>query len=169
MSGPKPNLPVAVAGMSIRQDDVGRFSLNDLHKAAGGNRKHGPNRWSRSEVFNDLVSELTPGMGFAPAVSKRGGTAPGTYVCEELVYAYAMWISPAFHIRVIRAYKESRGQDLLSRDQLHHRQVAYEKRAATSLEKASIGGRWMAERKRDLPGLSSEYSTLQAALQPTLL
>lgn len=93
-----------VAQVGIRRDAEGRFSLNDLHRAAGGEERHGPNRFTRSETFDALVKELTPELAFAPAESARGGAAPGTYVVKELVYAYAMWISPAFHLKVIRAY-----------------------------------------------------------------
>ncbi|WP_413506738.1 KilA-N domain-containing protein [Serratia proteamaculans] len=98
------NQLIAIDGVAVRQDINGRYCLNDLHRAAGGEERHAPNRWLRADVTGGLISELTPELAFEPVEVLRGGTSPGTYVCKELVYSYAMWISPTFNIKVIRTF-----------------------------------------------------------------
>ncbi|MFT8655962.1 MAG: KilA-N domain-containing protein [Acetobacter papayae] len=98
------NTNLTILSTAIRQDAEGRYSLNDCHKAAGGEESKSPNRFARSEGYKALVSELTPDLAFAPSSTQKGGTNPGTYACKELVYAYAMWISPSFNLQVIRAF-----------------------------------------------------------------
>lgn len=91
-----------VCNTAIRQDGHGRFCLNDLHRAAGGQPKHTPGRFTITQGFMDLAEEISRNQDSpSPSTSVPG---LGTYVCKELVYAYAMWISPAFHLKVIRAY-----------------------------------------------------------------
>ena len=114
---------LSIADVPVRQDAEGRYCLNDLHKAAGGEQRHRPKYWLENQQTVELIAELEKG-GIPPF---RGTTSPlqfieglfktagnpvvsmegrngGTFVVKELVYAYAMWISPAFHIKVIRAY-----------------------------------------------------------------
>ena len=59
----------------------------------------------RLDTTRDLIEEVkrSSDVRSAPASSTFGGTNQGTYVCKELVYAYAIWISPKFHLKVIRA------------------------------------------------------------------
>jgi hypothetical protein len=89
----------------IRQHD-GLYSLNDLHQAAGGARKHQPANFIRVDTTVALMEEISSSdVRIIPAKTIRGrGKPQGTYVCKELVYAYAMWISPKFHLAVIRAF-----------------------------------------------------------------
>lgn len=106
-----------VAGINVRQDDQGRYCLNDLHKAAGGETKHQPSFWFRGDQFLSLISELRNSADLQSNPYKTVmGRNGGTYVCKELVYAYAMWISPAFHLKVIRAYDTLQTQGIAVAD-----------------------------------------------------
>lgn len=98
---------LTISNISIHQDANGRYSLNDLHKAAGSEDKHKPAFWLRSEQTNELVEEILKVQicTFNPVDTKKGRYG-GTYVCKELVYSYAMWISAAFSLKVIRAYDD---------------------------------------------------------------
>ena len=93
---------LVIAGLTINTDEEGRYCLNDLHKAAGEDQKHRPKYWLENEGPKALIAELE--KGGIPPVSVKAGRNGGTFVVRELVYAYAMWISPKFHLEVIRAY-----------------------------------------------------------------
>ena len=99
-----------ITNITIRQDAEGRYCLNDLHKAAGGEPKDQPRHWIANQQTQDLIKELTTsgnpllGDGGIPLSVIKGGTEQGTFAVKPLVYAYAMWISAKFHLEVIRAY-----------------------------------------------------------------
>ncbi|MGL5181156.1 phage antirepressor KilAC domain-containing protein [Herbaspirillum huttiense] len=91
---------IIISGITIRRDANGRYCLNDLHKAAGEEGRHKPGNWLMLDQTKALVAEIE--IAGIPAIQSKQGL--GTFVAKELVYAYAMWISAAFHLKVIRAY-----------------------------------------------------------------
>ncbi|WP_130081751.1 KilA-N domain-containing protein [Escherichia coli] len=96
---------IIISDITIHKDAQGRYSLNDLHQASGGEEKDKPANWLRLEKTVELIDEILNAQirAFKP-VDSRKGRYGGTYVCKELVYSYAMWISAAFALKVIRAY-----------------------------------------------------------------
>ncbi|ECP4385639.1 TPA: DNA-binding protein [Salmonella enterica] len=96
---------IIISDITIHKDAQGRYSLNDLHQASGNEEKDKPANWLRLEKTVELIDEILNAQirAFKP-VDSRKGRYGGTYVCKELVYSYAMWISAAFALKVIRAY-----------------------------------------------------------------
>lgn len=80
------------------------FSLNDLHVSSGGNLKHKPSNFIRLDTTKDLMAEIERCENSNIALKVIRGAQGGTYACEELMLAYAMWISPKFHLVVLRAF-----------------------------------------------------------------
>ena len=88
-----------------------RYLSNDLHKASGGNPKHRPSNYLRHNKTKEIIAELyrcSDMSNLEPAIIVRGvqadGMPQGTWVCKELLYSYAMWISPYFHVLVACAF-----------------------------------------------------------------
>lgn len=98
-----------ISNTMVHQDALKRYRLNDIHKVSGGKQKDRPKYFLENLQTKELIGELKQEGGIPPTSVIRG---VGTYSVKELVYAYAMWISPAFSLKVIRAY------DALANNQL---------------------------------------------------
>lgn len=100
---------IAISNVAIRQFD-NLYSLNDLHKASGGEARHKPANWLQLQQTVELVDEVSkdgnPSLEENQQVIQvvHGGNKRGTYACKELVYAYATWISAKFFLQVIRTF-----------------------------------------------------------------
>ncbi|NBI44002.1 bacteriocin, partial [[Haemophilus] felis] len=95
---------LTILNTAIRQFD-NLYSLNDLHRVGGNEDKHRPTFFARLDTTKELIAEIQKEDPTVIALqSTNGGVNRGTYACEELALAYAMWISPKFHLVVLRAF-----------------------------------------------------------------
>jgi len=98
--------PLTVGNVSIRAHN-GLYSLNDLHRASGGEPKNRPALFLVNVQTRALITEITK-AGIPALLSQRGGTnGSSTYACRQLVIAYASWISSAFHLKVLNVFLDS--------------------------------------------------------------
>ncbi|MEM8348229.1 KilA-N domain-containing protein, partial [Morganella morganii] len=49
---------IIVDGINVRRDMAGRYCLNDLHRAAGGEERHKPPYWLSTAQTEQLIAEL---------------------------------------------------------------------------------------------------------------
>lgn len=99
-------LPV-VAGVRIGMDAERRYRVNDLHEAAkqsGVTKDIRPAEWLALRQVEELAEILIKENPCSLPIATRAGRYGGTYVARELVYSYAMWVNPEFHLHVIRTF-----------------------------------------------------------------
>ena len=100
-----PSVQINIDGTAIHHDQHGRFCLNDLHQASGGERKNQPQYFLDNVKTQEVVQELIDtGIPVSSVEVVRGGLNQGTYFVKQIVYAYAMWISAKFHLKVINSF-----------------------------------------------------------------
>ncbi len=107
-------MQLVISEVTVKQDKDGRHCLNDLQRAAvnaeGESRSarsmevHEFMRRPETKALIELLEKETTGKARSLPVLTIQGRNGGTYVCKELVYAYAMWISPKFNLHVIRTF-----------------------------------------------------------------
>jgi len=162
---------VTIMDIAVRVLD-GLYSLNDLHRASGGNPKHKPANFMRVDATKGLITEIgrcsdmSNGIKSTAYKTVQGGNSKnkGTWVCKELVYSYAMWISPKFALTVIRTFDAVVNKQLAS-EQLNN--LCYDLSLVTqSLTHAgrylSVGG------KQIKPALENQINLLMTEIQPQL-
>ena len=110
---------LVIESVSIRQDAHGRYSLNDLHKAAMANGKatesQRPGAFLQSDPIKAFIEALDADQPDATRIasvhSVKGGKTQGTWAAELVAIRYAAWIDPAFEVRVYRAFRNAVAAD----------------------------------------------------------
>ena len=94
----------------VRKDKEGRYSLNDLHKAAlaAGHdvERKNPANFLRNDFAKDFIKvvekkEVSQNTNLSSAVSVvNGGRKPGTYAHYSVTLKYCGWLCPEFEVYI---------------------------------------------------------------------
>lgn len=101
---------VTIEGITVHQDTSGRYRLNAILEAAekaGMSRSDGrPKEWLQTDQAQIMTAALKGENPPVEPIVIEKGRYGGSFVCRELVYAYAMWLNPVFALKVIRKFDE---------------------------------------------------------------
>lgn len=148
---------VSVNGVSVRVDDEGRYSLNDLHTAAVANgeatESQKPSKFLRSAQVKRFIKALKTKAQKCPLEQNQplkvinGGDEPGAWGVELLAIRYAAWIKPEFEIEVYEVFRTvvRLGISAMSRlnkiDHIINTETKAISQCASQMAKWGVGGR----------------------------
>ena len=158
-------IELVISETFIRQDDEGRYCLNDLHKASGGRPEHRPGHFLRNKQTKALIKEMGGAQICASVIHGDGG---GTFAAKELIYAYAMWISAAFALKVIRGYDSMVQAQMDKLNTLSMRRARAEVEFIEAQMDASRCGLGLRRWRDEKPMLEGRIAALQLESQPSL-
>ncbi|WON77587.1 KilA-N domain-containing protein [Serratia sp. UGAL515B_01] len=148
---------VSVNGVSVRVDNEGRYSLNDLHAAAVANgeatESQRPSVFLRSAQIKRFIKVLqakalkSASEQNQPLKVTKGGGETGAWGVEILAIRYAAWIKPEFEIEVYDIFRAviRKGVDAMSRlnrlDHIINAETKEVSQCASRMAKWGVGGR----------------------------
>ncbi len=112
---------VSVNGVSVRVDNEGRYSLNDLHASAVINgearENQNPSQFLRSKQVKAFVDKLSAMQNCTAVKVINGGLNHGVWALELVAIRYAAWLKPEFEILVYNTFKDAarKGLDVMAR------------------------------------------------------
>lgn len=94
-----------------KTNDDGMYSLTDMWKSDGANQSNKPAHWLKTDRIKQLIEtigKLRKGNDpYLYLLKTTPGRYGGTWACKELVIAYAEYLSPEFHLAVIKTFELS--------------------------------------------------------------
>lgn len=96
--------------VEVTMDDNGRYCLNDIYKASGGNDNKKPSKWLRYQKELDVVKVesglkvLIPEDFDSYVIQTGKARATKTFGSRKTVFKYAMFISKDFYESVVTAF-----------------------------------------------------------------
>jgi hypothetical protein len=92
---------ITIGNIVVHQSHHNYYRINDIQKAGNGSDFK---EWFKNDYTKRLIKAIELKGGDLPPLYSITGRNGGTFVCKQLAYAYAHWISPEFYLLVIDTF-----------------------------------------------------------------